>query len=148
MNIHAGPGILNFAIVLQIDNFLAGHLHQVAGKAADVLLAKRTAFDGEAREVSAELVILSLRPFLERMIVALVAVEADTQERLTYVLGDLAWITQGPVVVHFGIQIRTSFGEQQLADEFIVRLVPRQGVFDPVVEHPNALLAQMLAVTL
>src|SRR5439155_25496002 len=112
MNIHAGPGILNFAIVLQIDNFLAGHLHQVAGKAADVLLAKRTAFDGEAREVSAELVILSWRPFLERMIVTLVAVEADTQERLTYIVGNLAWITQGPAVGNVGIQIRTTFCNQ------------------------------------
>jgi len=70
--------VLNFAaVVVAIDDHFAG-------------LA--TGFELYLCEVGTELEILILRPFFEGVIVALVAVEANTQEGLRDVFGDLARI--------------------------------------------------------
>ena len=139
-HVHPGLRILHLAIVLPIDNLLAGHLHQVAGETADGFLAERTALDRHAREVSAKLVVLLLRPLLKRMIMALVAVEPNAEEGLAHVLGNLARVAQRPVVIHLRVPIRTALGQQHLANKFVVRLVLRDGVLNPIAEHPDTLL--------
>src|SRR5204863_4352604 len=89
-----------------------------------------------------------LGPFLERMIVALVAVEPHPEKGLAHVLRDLARLTQRPVIIHFRIPVGTALGEQHLANKLIVGLVPGDRPLNPVAKHPDALLSQMFAVAL
>src|SRR5438874_150401 len=57
VHVHAGPGILHLAAVLQVNNLLPWNLHQVTGETANGFLAQRAAFDRHPREIGAELVV-------------------------------------------------------------------------------------------
>src|SRR4051812_43728412 len=77
------------------------HLAAVVIVVNDYFVAPLALLHRDPREERAKLVILILRPLLEGMIVALVAIEAYAQERLADVLGDFSGLAQRPVVIHF-----------------------------------------------
>jgi hypothetical protein len=125
-------------------------LHLAAAEVAiDDLLARPDArLEGDAGEEGAELVVLVLRPLFERVVVALVAVETDAEERLADVLGHLPGLFQRPVVVNRGIRQAAPLRGDELADELVVRLVRRDRLADPLAVRPDRLVAQRLGVAL
>ena len=85
----------------------------------------------------AELVVLVLRPALERMVVALVAVEAHAEKRLADVLRHLARLPQHAEIIRGGILISAAFREQNGAHELVVRHVLRDALAQSIREKPT-----------
>src|SRR5258705_550827 len=88
------------AIIIAIDNLFAG---------------QRSLLKCDLREVSAEFVILVLGPFLERMVVALVAIESHSEECLAHILGDFARLTQHAEIIDGRIFIFSSLASTCLS---------------------------------
>ena len=97
------------AVVLVINDLLGGDHERTAGLGEDDLLADLAFFETNLRKVRAHLVILILRPLLERMVVTLVAVEAHAQEGLRDILGHLARLTEDAEIVHRRVLVAAAF---------------------------------------
>ena len=106
--------MLHFAaVVLVIDDLLGGNLERAARLGEDDLLADLALLEAHLSEVGAHFVVLVLRPLLERMIVALVAVEAHAQERLRDVLGHLARLAEDAEIIHRWIVVAAALRGKQ-----------------------------------
>ena len=133
----------------RIADHLDQRLRALDGAAAHLLAPVRRVFVArDAREVRGQLVVLVLSPFLERVVVALVAVEAHAEEQLGRVLHDRVGGAQHLVVARGRAGDVGSLGGQHVADELVVGLVLGDGLADVGAEGPRPRLAQELAVHL
>ncbi len=128
----AGARLLDFAGVLGEDDFFV--LGVAPGFAADA---------GEGRR---DAVVVVLRPALERMVVALRALDADAQEELGRRLGGVLRVAAGPPVVGGRVLENAAAGGQQLAGELVERLVGQNALVDPAMELAHAGRLELLAV--
>ena len=85
------------ARIIKIDNFISG---------------QPAILNGDAGKISAELIILVLRPLFEGMVMALVAVETRAKERLAHILGDFSRLAQDAIIVDGRIDVGATPGEQ------------------------------------
>ena len=114
-------------------------MHHLAGALVEHDLgARRARLVADLREERPELIVLVLRPALERMVVALGAGEADAQEELRDVLGRGRGVAHDAHIVGGGILVGVAGGGDQFAHELIVRLVFGDGGADPVAELAHA----------
>ena len=114
----------------------------------DGLAAGGIAGELHLREERAETVILILRPALERMIVALVAVEARGEEKVRGVLHRFRGIAQDlPIARGRVVLVRAGRGEN-LARELIVGRVRLDLLANPILEKFRAFAAEELRVHL
>ena len=127
----AGPRLADVAGVGRVDDLFVG---QVALLAADL------------REEGGEAVIVVLGPALERVVVALGALDADAQEELGGRLDGVLRVAADPVVVGGGIRVGRAVGGQELADELVHRHVPLECRADPAVEDVGPLGLDQAAV--
>ena len=88
----------------------------------------------DPREEGGEAVIVVLGPALERVVVALGALDPDAEEELGRGLGRVLRVAADPVVVRGRVPERRAVGGEQLADELVERGVPLQVGPDPAVE--------------
>ena len=94
----------------------------------------------EAREQVSPIVIIVLRPTVERMVVALGALQSRAEEHLRGRLGACGWIAAGAIVVGRRRAVGAAAGGNQLANKLIERFVLSDAVADPVVKILHALL--------
>ncbi len=99
----------------------------------------------DAGEERGEAVVVVLAVLLERMMVALGALQPHAEEELGRRLGQLRRIVGDAVVVGRAARVDRALGRDQLADELVERLVGAERLLDPVVHGPHALLAQLVA---
>ena len=145
---HARAQVRHFAGPAVEDDLDEG-LSAFDGRPFDPLvLVLWVVFESDLGEVSRELVILVLRPAFERVVVALVAVEANAQEKLCGVLGRGARLAEHFVVGRRRVTERVAAGRQHLIGELIIRTVLRHGLPHPVPQGRRALVAEELAVHL
>ena len=135
-------------VVFVINDLLGGDHERTARLGEDDFLADLALLETHLREVSAQLVILVLRPLLERMVVTLVAVEAHAQESLRDILGHLARLAEHAEIVHRRILVAAAFRSEQRADELVVGRIVRDLLANPVAIQPHGFLAEVLAVAL
>ena len=102
----------------------------------------------DLREVRGRLVILVLRPALEGMVVALVAVEANAQEQMRGVFHRRFGITQHLEVAGRGIFLVRSGGRQDLVCELVIGSILGNGRSNPIAERLASLDAQEFAIDL
>src|SRR6266567_3597938 len=114
----------------------------------DLFTRQRPVFHRHASKISAELVVLILRPFLEGVIVAFVAIKAGSEKSLADILGDLSRLPQNTVIIDCRVLIGAAPGEQYLADEFVVGLVCCNRLSNPIAVGPNRLFTKDSAVAL
>ena len=137
------------AVVVAIHDVLRHLLGGVGLVAPDQGVASQCpTLEGHLRKVRAEGVVLILGPALERMVVALVAVEAHAEEGLRDILRHLAGIAQCPEVIAGGILKGAALGEHEVANHLVVRTVGDQLLLDPSTEHPDALFPEVLGIAL
>ena len=99
----------------------------------------------DAREQIRHLVILRLRPLFQRMIVAARAGEALAQKRLRGVFGDLDRVLVQDEVIQRAVLPRAAGAGEDLAGEFVPRLVLFDAVANPVVEGPHRVRTKLAA---
>src|SRR5262249_43529872 len=85
---------LYFARALVVDNFDERRRAIDVGAADFLILEMRIRLPADLGEERCQLVVLILGPSLERMVVALVAVKAHGQEKLSSVLHNGAWLAE------------------------------------------------------
>lgn len=105
-------------------------------------------FQADAREPRGGLVILVLRPALEGMVVALVAVEPHGEEEVRGVLHRVLGLAENLVVARGRVVLVRAVGRDDFARELVVRRVVGDLLADPVAERLRALRADELAVHL
>ena len=104
--------MLDFAtIVIPIDHLFSVYPRRTTSFILDHVLADGARFEGNLREISGKFVLLILRPTLKRMVVTLVAIEANPQKCLANVLRNLARLAQNPIIIGSGIFIRAALGQ-------------------------------------
>ena len=137
-----------FTCIFIVNNFVQ-RLRAFYGCATDVALAAfRVAFKIHLRKESRHVVILILRPALERMIVALVAVETGGQEQMRGVFHCFIRRAQ-----HFVIRCRRmltvgAVRRQDFLHELVVGRVQFHLLANPVAEDAGPFFAEELAVDL
>src|SRR5712672_204952 len=97
-------------------------------------------------KISSELVVLVLRPSLERMIVAFIAIESRGQEELSRVLSQHLRRPKYFVVRRRWIRFRGSARGDDLADELVVWRVYCDFATNPFPPRSRAFDGQKLAV--
>ena len=100
-----------------------------------------TILDANPGEQVRHLVVLLLRPFLERMVVAPRACQALAQKGLGYILRQVDSVLMQDEVVERTILPCVSGAREDLAGKLIPRLVLLHAVVDPVVEGPHGCAA-------
>ena len=111
----------------------------------DVLAGLRAVLHPDAREQVGHLVVLRLRPLLERMVVAARAGDALAEKRLRGVLADLDGVLVQHEIVQRAVLARAARGQEDLAGELVPRLVVLHRIADPVVERPHGRRVQLAA---
>ena len=114
--------------------FLVGRLRDTTLVKDHLLIGKTSLFPAYLRKESGELVIILLTPFLKRMVVALSALNAGTEEQLGNVLELVLNGLDLTVPGDRGVLLDFTGGGNHFADELIVRLVLIQTVPYPSVE--------------
>ena len=123
-----------------VGHQLVERLGPFDGRAADGLVAgSRILLQVNAREERGHLVILVLRPALERMVVAFVAVEPGGEEEVRRVLHRLRRRPQHLVVACGRVVLVGSGGGQNLPHELVVGRVGVDLLADPFTEELRAL---------
>ena len=138
----------DFALRLVADDLVQrrGAFH---GRAADLLVAGgRIGLQFDPGEIRGRLVVLVLRPALERMIVALVAVEPHAQEQVRGVLHRVVRLAQDLVIRRGRILAIRAAGREDLAGELVVGRVGGQFAADPLAESGGPFRAEVLAIDL
>ena len=145
-----GLGMPDFATVEILVNDVLRHLLGGVGfvRPDQGVASERAPLEGYLREIGAERVILVLGPALERMIVALVAVETNTQEGLRDILGHFARITECAEIIAGRVFEGASLGEDEVAHQLIVGTIGRELFLNPAAENPHALSAEVLRIAL
>ena len=100
----------------------------------------------DLREEGGEAVIVVLRPALERVVVALGALNAHAQEELRRGLDGRFGIAADPVIVGGRVLERRAVGRQQLADQLVHRQVALQALANPAMEDVGPLGLDQSAV--
>jgi len=132
-----------------IEHDLVERLRALDRGAGDGARARlRVALEVDAREVGREVVVLVLRPALERVVVALVAVEAGGEEQVSRVLHRLRRRAEDLVIAGGGILAIGARRGEDLARERVVRRVGGDFRPDPFAELAGAVLAEELPVHL
>src|SRR5262249_16833488 len=72
-------------------------------------------------EIRGKMVVLALRPALERMVVAFIAREPDAQEKLSHVLSGLVRVFGDAEIARCRVLVSAAFGRNDFANELIVR---------------------------
>ena len=111
-------------------------------------LAGRVFLAADLGEIGRQVIVLALRPALERMVVALIAVETHAQEQLGRVFHRLFRRAEDLVVGRRRIFERRAAGRQDRVHELVVGHVARHGLLDPAAQGKRPLLAQELAIHL
>ena len=144
----AGAIVLHLAGRILLHDFEKGlgSLHRGASELAAG--ARGILCERELREVSSGLIILILRPALEGMVVAFVAIEPGGEEKMRRVFHRLRWLTQDFPVTRRGIIFIGTVGGDDLANELVVWHVFINRAADPCAEAFSALLAKELGVDL
>src|SRR5262249_31391625 len=100
------------------------------------------------REIGGGFIVLSLRPALEWVIVALVTVEAHRQEQLCCVFDQSAGFTLNLIIAgRWVLQVRPA-SRQDVVDELVVGLVAGDGFADVLAKGGRSLLPEKLAIDL
>src|SRR5439155_21552631 len=87
-----------------------------------------------ARKEVGPVVVIVLRPAVERMIVALGALQARAEEHLRRRFGARGGIAVGAVKVRRGTAVGAAAGSDEFAHEFVQRLVFGDALANPMVE--------------
>ena len=150
-----GRGDRSGAVVLQIalgfiSDDLIKRLGTLDGGAADVLVRGvfAVAIEPDLREVGGGLVVLILRPALEGVVVALVAVETCREEEVGRVFDDLGGLAEDLVITRGGILLVRAAGGEDLVGELIVGRVRLDLLADPVAVEASAFVSEELGVHL
>ena len=118
-----GPVVNHFAFARVGDDLEKG-LGRFDIRAADHLpLAGRVATQTDLREVRGRLIILILRPALERMVMALVAIEPHRQEELGRILHGRRRVAEDLEVRRRRVLPVRAVGRHDRPDELVVRCV-------------------------
>ena len=127
--------------------------HRAAGDRVGDLAAAAVEDDDLARvlgllaadlgEEGGEAVVVVHRPAVERMVVALGALDAHAHEDLGGVLGELQRVGLDLVVVGGGVLERAAVGAEQLLDDLVHRHVVGELVLEPVVVEQRGLVAEL-----
>ena len=130
----AGDGVAQFGLPVHEDDLLAVEfvlIELVApGVRQDAIL--------DAREERGEAVVVGLRPLVERVVVALRALEADAEEHLRRGLRPRVGVAEGAVVVRCGPAVGTAARGDEFARELVHRLAVEDGAANPGVERLHA----------
>ena len=105
-----------------------------AGGVDDFFVGKVALLAADLREEGGEPVVIVLSPALERVIVALGALDAHAQEELGRGLDGRLGVAADAVIVCGGIAESRSLGGQQLADELVHRHVAFERLANPAME--------------
>ena len=97
-----------------------------------------------AREERGQLMVIVLRPAIERMVVALGTLHADAEKNLGGRLGPAVGVAQGPIVIGGRLVVGAAAAGDQFAGEFIERLVAGDGVADPFIKDLHAAPVELL----
>ena len=117
------------------------------GRAADHRVAAGRIFRSiHLGEEGRQVVVLVLRPAFERMVMALVAVEARGQEQVRRVLHQRFGRAQRFVIRCGRVSFRRAAGGEDLAGELVVRCVGSDFAANPAAERGRAFDAEILAV--
>ena len=144
----AGAVVLRLAFGAVVND-LVQRLGPLDRRAADALVAGLVILlQADLREVGGRLVILILCPALERVVVALVAVEACGQKKVRCVLHDRVRFTQNLVVRGGRVVLVRAAGGDHFVGELVVWRVAGDLVANPFAELRRALGAEELAVHL
>ena len=110
-----------------------------AGGEDDLVVGQAALLAADLREEGGEAVVVVLGPALERVVVALGALDADAEEELGRRLDRALRVAADPVVVGRRVREGRAVGRQQLADELVHRHVPLEARADPAVEDVGPL---------
>ena len=146
-NVAGDPDAFAGPVVILVDEgtastseiFAAG-LRDLGRKVVELVLARvgnHERFD--AREKGGNPVVILLRPLVKRMIVALGAGDAHTQEKLSGGFGGLLRIKIGAVVIGGGVFISAAACGQQFVNKLIQRPVIADLLANPLVKVLDAL---------
>ena len=121
-------------------------MRHLAGRAGQdhslVALARALAF--HAVEERRHAVIIILRPALKRMVMALGALDAGTEENLSGSLHRIIAIGRGAIKIGGRIDHRTATGSEQRRGKLIVRHIAAQSALDPAMILVHARRADLL----
>ena len=136
LRLHHPPvlGVLHLVIGALIEHNLLAHF--IAGA------------DAHRREERRHLVVLILRPALERMIVALRAHHADAEEYLRGLLHRRLGLAGDAEIIRRWIVVRAAARGQQLAHQLVVGPVRCNRLVNPLLKFVGALLTEILAAGL
>ena len=141
-----GPLVLDLA-ARDVGDDLVERLPLFDGRGAKLLaLACGIGLEPDLGEEGRGLVILVLRPALEGMVVALVAVEPDRHEQVRRVLHRLGGIAEDLEVRRRRVLAVRAAGRQDRAGELVVGRVPGHLIADPLAIGDGSFDAQELAV--
>ena len=136
----AGIRMLDLALVVKEDDLFADELMAVEFVLAfvvdDLVL--------DAREEGGKLVVIVLRPAIERVVVALGTLHAHAEKNLGSGLGPGVGVAQGPVVVGSRLLVGAAPAGDQLPGQQVERLVVGHRLAEPFVEHLHALAIELL----
>ena len=130
----AAAWILHFAFVRDINDLLAFELVAVVVVAAAVLQN----FVAHPRKHVRPVVVIVLRPLVERMIVALGAAQLGSEENLRHGLGAGDGLANRAIKIRRRIEIAAAARGDQFARELVERLVLGDALANPAVERLDA----------
>ena len=105
-----------------------------AGGVDDLLVGQVALLPADLREEGGKPVIIVLSPALERVIVALGALDSHAEEKLGGRLDGRLRVAADPIVVRRGIAKRRALGGQQGADKLVHRNVAFERFANPAME--------------
>src|SRR5262249_2475671 len=100
----------------------------------------------DASEGGADAVIVVLRPAFERVVMAFGALNANAEEELRRSLGGVLRVLAGAPVIGSGVFVGAAAGREQLAGEFIERLVVADRLIQPEPELLHSRGVELLGV--
>ncbi len=116
--------------------------HRFAAEQTEFLAVLRT----DTRKERCHAVVVTLAVLLERMMVALRALQPHAQKQLRRRFGQRRRIRIDAKEIGWTIGIDRTLCRHQFANELIVRLVGAKRFLDPVVQRPHPLFAKRVAV--
>ena len=148
MGILAGAQMGDFTCILLINYFVKGFPPFHSRPSNVLILAFRRRLEGNTGKIRRHFVVLILGPALERVIVALVAIESGCQKEMSGVLHDGIGLAQDFVVRGRRVFLVRSLGRENLARERVIRGIGFNLVSDPIAEQRSTFGPEKLAIDL